>query len=303
MRKFLAGAAIFMLGLSTGAESGEPAGEAGTKDQGPLHRTYREGETLAYHMKGKNEDWSYEIQAKGVAKRDAAGTYYEEYGWSDLRTNRAIILSSASLSFRQLLSLDLSHPDTRYMSIPDLSKVDPVLIGPITDLLTFYADLILASTQRGLRHAGDRVVVARGGANSWADGSIVILGQDSIDFDIQLDTINAGDGTAVVLVRHIPPAKPGIKIPAEWMKDPVGDGPNNWIEVQRRDDKGYLAQVGKETFEVRLTVSLEDGKILGATLMNRVEEIRRTCTDAELLQCANAERHTIERRIAMDLIH
>jgi hypothetical protein len=44
-------------------------------------------------------------------------------------------LSPASLSFRQTLSLDPAIQP----SIPNLSQVQPFLIGPITDMLTFYS--------------------------------------------------------------------------------------------------------------------------------------------------------------------
>ena len=44
-------------------------------------------------------------------------------------------LSPSSLSFRQVLSL---APTSKYLAIPPfLSTVQPFLIGPITDMLTF----------------------------------------------------------------------------------------------------------------------------------------------------------------------
>jgi hypothetical protein len=42
----------------------------------------------------------------------------------------------------------------------------------------------------------------------------------------------------------------------------IADTPNNWVEVEKRAEDKYVAEVGKETFEVRIRVSLANGKIL-----------------------------------------
>src|ERR1700674_105630 len=52
-----------------------------------LARHYQEGEKLSYHMKASNRNrvrtLTYEIQADGVVKQNAAG-FFEEYAWSGL---------------------------------------------------------------------------------------------------------------------------------------------------------------------------------------------------------------------------
>jgi hypothetical protein len=59
-------------------------------------------------------------------------------------------LADTSKAFRLIVSLEGGAP----FEMPDLSKA-PGLIGPITDLMTFYSDLFLAMHQGGLRKAGD----------------------------------------------------------------------------------------------------------------------------------------------------
>jgi len=140
----------------------------------PLLRRYTEGEKLIYHMKGSNDGWNYEVQANGFVKKDAKGHFVEEYAWSDFKSSAPMTMSPASLTFRQTLSLDPATPP----SIPNLSVVQPFLIGPITDLLTFYADLWMATKQSTLAHAGDHTYIKLGIPASWADGNYVILGQD-----------------------------------------------------------------------------------------------------------------------------
>jgi hypothetical protein len=117
------------------------AAQAPPNEHNVLLRSYREGEKLTYRMKGINEDWHYEIRADGIVKKDSDGTYFEEYGWSDLVSDKQkVVLSPASLGFRQQLTLDPNRNPT----FPNLSQVDPRLSGPITDLMTLYSDLWLS---------------------------------------------------------------------------------------------------------------------------------------------------------------
>src|SRR5579864_3063286 len=112
---------------------------------GILNRRYDIGEKLKYHMKGSNRGrqgtTTYEAEANGEVKKDAAGNFVEEYAWSNLMVNdKPAALSAAAKAFRQIVSLDPGVAP----AVPNLSQVIP-LVGPITDLLTFYSDLWLAN--------------------------------------------------------------------------------------------------------------------------------------------------------------
>jgi hypothetical protein len=270
---------------------------AQTPSTGLPTRHYTEGEKLAYHMKGDNEGWTYEVQANGVVKKNAAGHLVEEYGWSDFKSNASMSLSAESLAFRQNLSLDPDVPP----SLPDLSKVQPFLIGPITDMLTFYSDLWLANKQR-LVHAGDHAYFKYGHPASWADGNYVILGEDSIDFDFTLKGVDTAKQSATLLVKHVPPAQPEVKLPADWMRTPVAGTPNNWVEVKKNQAGKYVAAVGKETFDVEIKVSMKDGKILSGTIENLVRTRQRECADAAYQNCGNPVDHQVHRHIELALL-
>jgi hypothetical protein len=284
---------LFAVNFSSAQTSASPNGPA-TTNQSPLARHYSEGEKLIYHMKGDNDGWTYAIQANGIVKKNASA-YVEEFGWSDFKSNAPMLLSAASLSFRQTLSLDPAIPP----SIPNLSQVQPFLIGPITDMLTFYADLFLAIQQSDLKRPGDHAYVKVGVPASWADGNYVILGEDSIDFDLALKELDRSNQVATLLVRHLPPAQPKLKLPAAWMQTPVGDAPNNWVQVSKNQSGKYEAGAGKETFDVEIKVSLKDGKILSATLDNLVQTHHRECSDAALLDCRPPVDHAIHRQIEL----
>ena len=266
-----------------------------------LVRRYRAGETLVYNMtatnRGKNATTHYEARASAVVKTDSAGTFFEEYAWSDLRVNdRRIALPSPSLRFRQRLSLAPAYR----LAIPDLGGIHPALVGPVVDLLTFYADVQMAMREPALAQAGDHVYVNDGGVNSWADGRRILTGEDAIDFDITLAEVNLRDSIATLVVRHVPPAHPAIAAVAPWMRAPVEDTPNNWVQVARSDSGGYVASVGKESFVATIRLSLVDGRVLTAALDNSVNVMERECRDSSLSRCGPPVRYTLTRRIEID---
>ena len=167
------------------------------------------GQRLRYAMDGRNRDGAqtttYRAEAEGVVKKKDTGVLVDEFGWSQLTFNGgAFPLSPGSLSVRQELSTD---PAFR-LSIPDLSKVQPALIGPMLDLMTFYVDVQLARRQDTLRKPGDHVYVKHGTPNSWADHVRLSLGEDSIDFDITLLTLDSKTKATTLVVKHVPPAAP-----------------------------------------------------------------------------------------------
>ena len=116
-------------------------------------------------MEGTNDSWHYALQANGIVKKDPAGTFFEEYQWSGLRSNdQAVVLSPASLEFRQQLTLD----PNRNPAMPSLSQADPRLIGPITDLMNFYVDLWLA-----VKTGAPAVAIAHNAGLLWPKNAFV----------------------------------------------------------------------------------------------------------------------------------
>jgi len=269
-------------------------------DTTTLIRRYTPGEQIVYRMSATNQDKGtvthYQVRADGVVKRDTGGTMFEEYAWSDLRVNDVRIpLPAGSREFRERLSL---APAFR-LAIPDLSRLYPGLIGPVVDLLTFYADVQLAMREP-LRQGGDHIYVNDGNPNSWADGTRILTGEDAIDFDITLAEVNTNDSVATLIVRHVPPAHPAITLRAPWMSVPVAETPNNWVQVARADSGSFVASVGRETFEAMIRLRLGSCRIISATLDNDVQVLERVCSDSLLTACGSPRRYTIRRRIEIE---
>lgn len=268
--------------------------------QALLARHYQQGERIGYTITCFNQSrastTAYEARAEGLVSKDASGAFVENLAWTDLSLDdNQVRLSAGSRAFHEPLSL---APGFK-LAIPDLGQVQAGLLGPIGDLLTFYADLKIAMNQKNLLRAGDHAYVAYGSPNSWGDGTKIVLGQDSIDFSVLLQSVDPAAQTATIVVRHVPPEHPQIKLPARWMTAPVGASQNNWVQVEKNSDGKYIASVGQETFDVQIKVSLATGRILSATLDNPVDVMERACNDAALSDCGNPERYTIRRQITL----
>jgi hypothetical protein len=264
---------------------------------GTLQRRYMDGAVSHYLMTGNNDGWQYTIQATDVVKRDTNGRYYDEIGWSGLTSNSRQALTPASLALRQTVSLD---DPASYMRVPNLANVQPLLIGPITDTLTIYSDLLLAM-QAKLVQSGQTAYVSRTTPNSWADGERVLLGQDVVDFSLKVETVNPVEHTETLLIQHVPPPALHVQLPAKWMQETTSAKPNNFVQVSKQDD-GFTAETGKETFDVRLVVDTRDGHIRSAAMRNPVALTTRTCTDRELTQCGPEASTTTLREITWKLL-
>ena len=144
--------AVVLAGVVTASIAQQSATETGV-----LQRRYTEGAASHYVMTGNNDGWQYTTKATDVVKRDGNGRYYEEIGWSDLISNAQQALTSASLALRQTVSLD---DPSSYMKVPNLAAVQPLLIGPITDTLTIYSDLLLTMHAQACTARTDRLRTA-----------------------------------------------------------------------------------------------------------------------------------------------
>ncbi len=266
--------------------------------ESPLRRQYRHSEALTYRISGTHAKQgvissSYSALGSVTVKKSSDNTFYEEIGWAGVRKDdHDIILPPASREFRQRLSLDL---DAQRPAIPPLAKLDSSIYGPMLDLLTFYADLLLAIKYDALQKAGDHVFVPHGIPNSWADGRRKTFAQDCIDFNISLVALNSSSAT--LKVSHVPPRANCGKVPAPWMLRPVSDTTNNWFQVEMKSDNIYDVGVGQEFFDAEIQLSLPSATIESAILYNPIHFEERTCKDAALTDCGPSAKGEILRRI------
>ncbi len=271
-------------------------------------------------------------QGGGVAEEGPAGEFYEEFVWSDLvsantpkkldlfpysgfsrsrklpEDQSPVVLPPQSVAFRQQPVLQAVARASDFLSIFSsmgaLGKLHPPMTGPTSDLTTFYVDLLFLSGTGAAANAGDHRYVDSGGRpNSWAGGQRVVLGKDSVDFDCQVKQVHETARTAILVFNGVPPAKPGVKLPAGWMRAAVAGGPNNWAEVKKNNNGTCATAVGRETFEVTIKPSVANGQILSARMDNPVEALERQCAEANLGDPGAPVRYPIRRQIEIPKVY
>jgi hypothetical protein len=300
-------AIVTVLLMTAGCTHQRSAPATSAAGQSPLDRRYVEGERMRYVMTGSNQGrehavtYTAEAQAEVVA--DDQGGFFEEIRWTRLEVMGQEVPIDSISRFRMRVSLDPAY-DITPPDFAALQNVNPMLIGPIFDLMTFYVDLHPSLHQGRLRQVNDHTHVPHGQPNSWADGVNVIVGEDCIDFDLSLSHVD--DRSAVLRVRHVPPQEASIRMPVQWLHQRVRpEAPNNWVQVQReapdatRSDGGYVAASGHEMFDVRIEVERPSGRIVSATMDNPVDIVQRQCEDAELTDCGEPDSFRIHRRIEL----
>ena len=147
-----------------------------------------------------------------------------------------------------------------------------------------------------LLQPGQTAYVPRTRPNSWADGTRVLIGQDVIDFNLKVVSVDPQKHTETLLIEHLPPPALHIQRPAPWMQLPASGTPNNFVQISKEDDD-FIAETGKETFDVRLILDTTDGHILSAIMHNPVALTVRLCHDQALTRCEPATQKTILREI------
>src|SRR5262249_19576380 len=116
-----------------------------------LTRRYTDGERIRYVMKGSENETTYEVRMTATTATRTDGQFFESLAWSDSKIDgQPRPLSAEAQQFRLAVTTEGVMP----FALPDLSKAEG-LIGPVTDAMTFYADLFIARRQSGLRQPGD----------------------------------------------------------------------------------------------------------------------------------------------------
>ncbi len=122
-----------------------------------------------------------------------------------------------------------------------------------------------------------------------------------VDFSLKVETVNPAEHIETLLIQHVPPPALHVQLPAKRMDEVTSATPNHFVQVSKQDG-GFTAETGKETFDVRLVVDTRDGHILSAAMHNPVSLTTRTCTDRERTQCGPEVSKATLREITWKLL-
>jgi len=237
----------------------------------------------------------HEVPARGLPReriRFTSLTKRTEGGTEDL--------SEAIAAFPPYEASVANADDPDALALPDIKGWDMGVVGPVTDLHTF---LVAVSPQVGadkVTRAGETHTLPEAPKASWANGENIPVGEDCIRISVTLVEMNAE--TAIYRTTFMPPESACLEMLKPWMEAEVVEGaPNNF---QQQMNLGGAAAVmwGREEFVVTSTVRRSDGRILSATMDNRLDLRLKVGCDANLNSCKHELPMKIRRDLTLELL-
>ncbi|MGH9657136.1 MAG: hypothetical protein ACRD96_01255 [Bryobacteraceae bacterium] len=171
---------------------------------------------------------------------------------------------------------------------------NPRMVGPVTDLYTFF---FAVSPRAGVTRAegpGDVYVRPEPVMGDWSDGEQFLIGQDRTEVRIKLVS---REPRLVYETAFVPPAAGGLEMARDWMREPVcGPAPNNFQMVRRQGEQ-FVVLWGCEEFTTR--TEMDSGRIERATMNNVLRWRMRVCMDRELGRCFDQPNLSRRRRVEL----
>ena len=185
------------------------------------------------------------------------------------------------------------------LALPDILGWDMAVVGPVTDLLTFW---VAISPQAGIdkvSKVGQSYVLPEAPVASWANGVDIPVGQDCIQISITLKEL--GESTAVFETRFMPPEEASLKMLKSWMDESVVEGTPNNFQQQMSMGEAAMVMWGREYFVVTSTVRRADGMLLSATMSNELQLKMKIGCSSELQACKHEVPLHIRRELSLEL--
>lgn len=181
------------------------------------------------------------------------------------------------------------------VQLPDLGTIDPRLVEPVTDVITFFVAVSSGAGIANVQRAGDRYALPTPVVGRWAHGKETPVGEDCIAVSIMLREITSE--TATYVTAFEPPTERCLTPALPVMEAPIGQGPNNFQQVMV-SAVDRAAMWGREQFVVTTVVRRSDGTILEATMDNQlVLRTRLGCADETLQRCQMEVPMRLQRKL------
>lgn len=249
---------------------------------------YTEDET---QTAGGQTTTSTTTAADRVASYVHRGTGGEQVRWVALTVDGTDMTAAARSFPAYDLSLDPRAADG--LTVPDTSAV-PGLVGPVTDLTTFYVPLSAQAGIGALHRPGQSETAPTLLSGNFASAAMPV-GQDLLQLTTTLTSLTRRQAT--LTSDFVPPPAGGLTVTAPFMDSPVcGTTPNNFEEVQQ-SGTAFLALWGCEQFTATTVADRASGRIVSASLSNPLQLSAMECQDAALTQCTDIGPVTLQRTV------
>jgi hypothetical protein len=267
-------------------------------------RKYKTGETYRYKLTmeeihdGKWDHTNISICELRVIK-DSIGIPYDEVRWISRKTINAkdtIDATAAALSVKPYsISLD---PKGKF----DLPGIEvPVMTEPKQDFNTFFVAVSPMIGATKLNKKGDSILTKEPVIADFSNGSTILKGQDCIGFSVKMTGITKRQ--AMFHTSFFPPSRPCLTFLTPDMNTPVvTDTINNFQMVMQTGPEQYVVQYGREFFYINSTVQKSDGKIINATMFNKLNLKLKINCDKEYKKCQFEMPLSEQRNLRLELL-
>ena len=273
------GVLLFTLLLSAAMPGFPQRPSAIRSDQYSYERRYQPGEIDEYEIRVRAENGAELIAVTSHETVLIEGVPHQRVRWVRATESK---LGDLSEYLQLLPRYDVSlHPDGKL----ELFKppAQPAIVELVTDLYTFLHAVSPRAGIGELKRVGDTYDNPVLMTGDFVDEDEYLVGEDVYAQHLRFVSLDAN--TVHYQTDALPPSEPVVKMHRPWMQPPVcGDQPNNFQMVQRRG-QGFIVSWGCEEFRISSRVDRESGRILFASMDDRLHWRVRFCSDEKLTNC------------------
>jgi hypothetical protein len=268
-----------------------------------FERRYQPGQEFSYRIEDRRRQQSGEAVTSTIAVARSthrvaveAGVPVEVVGWIDVMD---LVTGDHRTNLGGLPASRVSlHPNGPIE--PGKPAGDPLMIGMITDLVTFYIAVSPKVGAANLHLPGDKASAPAPVYGDFADGTAFLVGRDKFRVDVEMTALS---GQLVEYATYMQPLafEPG-ELHREFMQQPACPSAPNNIQYVRRQSESYLAAWGCESIAIKTKIDRQSGAIVEALMVNYLLQNVKTCQDAALTQCTDSPQIEENRTVDLKLL-
>ncbi len=266
-------------------------------------RSYQPGERFGYRLEDRRRQQFGEAVTSTIAVAQSAhqvvlegGVPLETVSWTDVVDQ---ITGERRTDLGGIPATRVSlHPAGPLE--PGKPVNDPLMLGMVTDLVTFYLAASPKVGIEGLHLPGDKVAAPAPVVVDFADGGTFLVGRDKLRAEVEMTALS---GTLVEYATYLQPIafEPG-ELYRDFMQQQACPNNSNNIQYVRRQGDGYLAVWGCESITIQTKIDRQTGIIVEALMVSYLLQNTRTCQDQALTQCVDTPQIEENRTAELKLL-
>jgi hypothetical protein len=267
-------------------------------------RKYKPGESYRYRLSTEvvhNGQWQASIIAVCELKvaTDEKGIPYDEIRWISKKVITAKDSIDQSEKARNVKYYRISLHKKGDVLLPPIDIAD--MTGEITDLNTFFVAISPKLIGTSFTKQGDSIIQKENVIGNFSNGKDILEGRDCLAVRTVL-TANE-DKHVQTTSYFLPPTDSCLQYYTRDLQTPVSpDTINNFQMVRPAGNDRFNVLYGNEQFIIKSTVSKKDGKLLKATMVNRLNLKIKVFCDKQYASCQTTMPYTMLRNLKLELL-